>query len=179
MLIVMSLVFPVLQLVILGHAFGGNVKHLKVAVVDQDRGLPAVRVRELAAAAASGARTFDPIEYGDSGSAMDDLRNGRVNGVLTIPPDFSRRVLARNQPRVALIEDNTDSFVSASLAATVGSLIGSYKSGQPTTSRIPGRWSRPSPRRRRPHSPSRAPKAATCSPTWSCAWLKSSRSTRP
>ena len=25
---------------------------------------------------------------------------------LTIPPDFSRRVLARNDPRVALIEDN-------------------------------------------------------------------------
>ena len=31
--------------------------------------------------------------------------------MLTIPPDFSRRVLAKNDPRVALIEDNTDNFV--------------------------------------------------------------------
>src|SRR6186713_1849574 len=80
MLIVMSLIFPILQLVILGYAFGGNVKHLKVAVVDQDHGLPAVRIRELAGATSSGARTFDPIEYADPGVAMVDLRNGRVNG---------------------------------------------------------------------------------------------------
>ena len=88
--------------------------------------MPAVRVRELAAAASSGARTIDTIEYADSGQALTDLRNGRINGVLTIPPDFSRRVLARNEPRVALIEDNTDTFVSTALAATVGGLIASY-----------------------------------------------------
>ena len=43
MLIVMSMVFPLLQLVVLGYAFGGNVKHLRVAVVDQDHGVPAIR----------------------------------------------------------------------------------------------------------------------------------------
>ena len=48
MLIVMSMIMPLVQLVVLGYAFGGNVKHLKVAVVDQDHGVPAVRVRELA-----------------------------------------------------------------------------------------------------------------------------------
>src|SRR4029450_13278922 len=58
--------------------------------------------------------------------ALTDLRNGRVNGVLTIPPDFSRRVLAKNEPRIALIEDNTDNFVSVSLASTMGSLVGAY-----------------------------------------------------
>src|SRR5205823_4453859 len=104
MLIVMSMVFPVLQLIVLGNAFGGNVKHLKVAVIDQDRGVPAVKIRELAGAVTAGARTFETIDYADPGRALDDLRNGRVNGVLTIPPGFSRRVLQRNQPRVALIE---------------------------------------------------------------------------
>ena len=74
----------------------------------------------------SGARTIDTIEYADPARRSTDLRNGRVNGVLTIPPDFSRRVLAKNEPRVALIEDNTDNFVSAALAATVGGLIASY-----------------------------------------------------
>jgi ABC-2 type transport system permease protein len=128
-LIVVSMVFPLVQLVVLGYAFGGNVKHLKLAIVDQDRGVPAIRVHELAAAAASGARTIDVVDYGDQGQAISDLRNGRVNGVLTIPPDFSRKVLARNQPRVALIEDNTDNFVAVALSATMGGLISSY--GQP------------------------------------------------
>ena len=36
-LIVISLVFPIVQLVVLGYAFGGNVRHLKLAVVDHDR----------------------------------------------------------------------------------------------------------------------------------------------
>jgi ABC-2 type transport system permease protein len=125
-LIAMSMTFPIVQLVVLGYAFGGNVKHLKVGVVDQDHGVPAVRVRELASAIASGAQTIDTIEYSDQGRAIADLRNGRVNGVLTIPPDFSRRVLAKNEPRVALIEDNTDNFVSVALAGTLGSLVTSY-----------------------------------------------------
>src|SRR5437016_10435249 len=125
-LIAMSMTFPIVQLVVLGYAFGGNVKHLKVAIVDQDHGVPAVKVRELASAVSSGARTIDTIEYADQGQALVDLRNGRVNGVLTIPPEFSRRVLARNEPRVALIEDNTDNFVSSALAATLGGMLVTY-----------------------------------------------------
>src|SRR5262249_43322998 len=136
-LIAMSMTFPIVQLVVLGYAFGGNVKHLKVGVVDQDHGVPAVKVRELGCALPSGARTIRLLDSTDQGRAVTDLRNGRVNGVLTIPPDFSRRVLARNQPRVALIEDNTDNFVSSALAATLGGMLVSYN--QPATvPRIPG-----------------------------------------
>jgi ABC-2 type transport system permease protein len=136
-LIAIAMVMPLVQLVVLGYAFGGNVKHLKLAVVDQDRGVPAVKVRELAAAIASGARTIDTLEYTDPGAALTDLRNGKVNGVLTIPPEFSRRVLERADPKVALIEDNTDNFVSSALAATLSGMLASYN--QPAkASRIPG-----------------------------------------
>ena len=114
---------PIMQLVILGNASGGNVKHLKLAIVGQDHGVPAVRVRELASAVSSGAHTIDTFSDADQGAALADLRNGRVNGVLTIPPDFSRRVLAKNAPRVALIEDNTDNFVSVALAGTLGGIV--------------------------------------------------------
>ena len=93
-LIVISMIFPLVQLVVLGYAFGGNVKHLKVGVVDQDHGVPAVQIRELANAVAAGAQTFDLIDYSRSGHRRStDLRNGRLNGVLTIPPDFSRKSL--------------------------------------------------------------------------------------
>jgi len=136
-LIVIAMVMPLVQLVVLGYAFGGNVKHLKLAIVDQDRAVPAVKVRGLAGAISSGARTIDTFDYAESGAALTDLRNGRVNGILTIPPEFSRRVLEHAEPRVALIEDNTDTFVSAALAATLSSMLASYN--QPAkTSRIPG-----------------------------------------
>ena len=141
MLVIMAIMMPVVQLVVLGYAFGGNVKHLKVAVVDQDHGVPAVRIRELAGAVASGNQTLDLFEYADPGVALTDLRNGVVNGVLTIPPDFSRRVIGRNQPKVALISDNTDSFVSAALGATVGAVVGSFNQPAKTTTRIPGQAS--------------------------------------
>jgi ABC-type multidrug transport system permease subunit len=130
-LIVVSMVFPIVQLVVFGYAFGGNVKHLKLAVVDQDHGIPAVRVRELASAVGSGAKTFETIAYADPGQALSDLRNGRVNGVLTIPPEFSRRVLAGSEPRVALVQDNTDTFLSAALARTLGSLMDAYAGAPP------------------------------------------------
>jgi len=125
-MIVMALFMPIVQLVVLGYAFGGNVKHLKLAIVDQDHGVPAVKVRELASAAASGAHTIDIFDYADQGQAIDDLRNGRVNGVMTIPSDFSRRVLAKNEPHVALIEDNTDGFVSVAMAGTMGGSLQAY-----------------------------------------------------
>ena len=139
-LIVISLIFPIVQLVVLGYAFGGNVRHLKLAIVDQDHGVPAVKIRELASALASGARTIDAFDYADQGQALSDLRNGRVNGVLTIPPEFSRRMLERNDPKIALIEDNTDGFVSSALAAVLGGMVAAYSqparaprvAGQPT-----------------------------------------------
>src|SRR5512142_3375317 len=94
-LIVVSLVFPVAQLLVLGYAFGGNVKHLKVGIVDQSRSLPAVRLRELCGAVGANAGTFEVIPYADQGRALADLRSGGLNGVLTIPPDFAWRTLAQ------------------------------------------------------------------------------------
>ena len=135
LLIIMAMIFPLVQLVILGYAFGGNVKHLKLAIVDQDHGVPAVRIRELANAVSSGAHTIDLVDYSDSGAALADLRNGGINGALIIPPGFSRRSLQGNAPRVALVSDNTDNFVFASLGATMNSVVAAFNE-PPTHARI-------------------------------------------
>ncbi len=137
-LMAMSLIGPVLQLVVLGYAFGGNVKHLHVGVVDLDHKVPAVRIRELFGAVSANAKTFDTVEYADLGAALTDLRNGRLNGVLTIPPDYSRRLLAGDSPRVALVEDNTDNFVTGSLAASMGSIVGTMAQPAVIASRVSG-----------------------------------------
>jgi ABC-2 type transport system permease protein len=125
-LIVVSLIFPLVQLIVLGYAFGGTLKNLKVGLVDQDGGVPAVKIREMCGAIAANARTFEIVEYNDSGAALRDLRNGHINGVLTIPPGFSRRTLAGDEPRVALIQDNTDSFVANTLTGSITSLVDAY-----------------------------------------------------
>src|SRR5436853_3623203 len=125
-LIVMSLVFPIIQLVVLGYAFGGQVRNLKLAIVDQDHRLPAVKLRELTFAVTANAHTFETIDYSDSGQALTDLRNGVVNGVLTIPAGFSQRVVDKNRPEVALVEDNTDGFVSSAMIGSVSGLISAY-----------------------------------------------------
>ncbi|MBI3782111.1 MAG: ABC transporter permease [Deltaproteobacteria bacterium] len=138
-LIVMSLFFPIVQLVVLGYAFGGIVKHLKVAVVDHDHGISAVKVRELCSAVASGARTFETIDYSDEGLALADLRNGRLNGVLIIPPEFSRLQLEKAAPRLALIEDNTDTFVATTLAVSVDGMVAALNQQTMDPHRLPAR----------------------------------------
>ena len=111
-LVIVSIIMPLVQLVVLGYAFGGKIKHLEVGVVDEDHGVPAIKLQEMFQAVAANAETFTPITYSDKAQAMHDLRNGKLNGVLNIPPLFSRKVLAGAHPEVALIEDNTDQFSS-------------------------------------------------------------------
>jgi ABC-2 type transport system permease protein len=130
-LVLVSMVMPVLQLVILGHAFGGKVKNLEVGVVDQDHGVPAVKLKEMFQAVAANARTFETIAYSNQASALHDLRNGKISGVLNIPPHFSRKLLAGANPRLALIEDNTDQFASATLEGTFGALLRPYNDPAP------------------------------------------------
>jgi len=134
-LILVAMIMPLVQLVVLGYAFGGQIKDLRVGVVDQDHGFQAVKLREMLQAVSANARTFTPIPYSDQAAALRDLRNGKLNGVLNIPPQFSRKVLAGFNPHVAIIEDNTDQFVSATLEGSLSELLGSYnlKPPQPHT----------------------------------------------
>jgi ABC-2 type transport system permease protein len=134
-LMLVSMIMPLVQLVVLGYAFGGNIKDLHIGVVDQDHGIPAVKLKEMFQAVAANARTFDTVAYSDQASALKDLRDGKLNGVLNIPPEFSKKVLAGFNPNIGLIEDNTDQFSSATLEGTMGSLITAYnlKPPQPHT----------------------------------------------
>ena len=127
-LIVVSMIMPLVQLVVLGYAFGGKIKNLKVGVVDQDHGVPAIKLKEMFQAVAANARTFDTVPYTDQATALRDLRNGRINGVLNIPPNFSRDALAGASPRIALVEDNTDQFAASALEGTLDQLLVPYNS---------------------------------------------------
>jgi len=125
-LMMVSIVMPLVQLVVLGYAFGGKVKHLGVGVVDEDHGVQAVKLKEMFQAIAANASTFDTVAYTDQTAALRDLRSGRISAVVNIPPEFSRSVLAGNNPRIALIEDNTDQFAASALEGSLTQLLGPY-----------------------------------------------------
>lgn len=125
-LVIVSIVMPLVQLLVLGYAFGGKVKNLQVGVVDEDHGVPAIKLKEMCQAVAANARTFETIAYADEATAMRDLRNGKIGGVLEIPPQFSRKLLAGDNPRIALIADNTDQFSSSALGGALAGMLQTY-----------------------------------------------------
>ena len=114
-LMMASMIFPLVQLVVLGYAFGGKITNVQVALVDEDHGTKALDVRERLNAIVQYPKTFRLADYTDLPEAMIDLRAGFVKAVIYIPPDYSQRVLRSENPRIAFIEDNTDTFTSSGI----------------------------------------------------------------
>src|ERR1700692_1008399 len=114
-LMIMSMMLPLVQLVILGNAFGGKVRGAKVAVVDYDHGPQSVKVREAFDSVAVNIATFKTIPYEDERQAREDVRTGKVDAAVIIPAQFSRRVYSNNAPRIGLVVDNTDQITSGGM----------------------------------------------------------------
>ena len=112
-LMMSSMIFPLMQLIVLGYAFGGKIKGIKIAVVDEDRSAQSRDIRQRFDAIVAGPQTMKIENYSSISDAEIDLRAGFVRGIVYIPVDFSRRVDQGNRPRIAFIEDNTDNFVTS------------------------------------------------------------------
>jgi ABC-2 type transport system permease protein len=122
-LMMASMVFPLVQLVVLGYAFGGKIKGTTIAVVDEDRTVESWRIHEMFDAIAAGPKTFRVVNYDSLPQAVDDLRAGFVRGVILIPQDFSRRFYQRDRPRIVFTEDNTDQFISSALLERIQQMV--------------------------------------------------------
>jgi ABC-2 type transport system permease protein len=62
-LMVSSMIFPLMQLIVLGYAFGGKIKGIKVAVVDEDQSTASRDVRQRFEAVEAGPRTMTVENY--------------------------------------------------------------------------------------------------------------------
>jgi len=129
-LMMASMIFPLVQLIVLGNAFGGKIRDAKLGLVDQDGGTQALKIREAFDSVRSNMRTFEPVYYNDPKTAMDDVRNGKIQGAVIIPPQYSRRVYEQDQPRIALVVDNSDNFMSSTLEDELTSITNALN--QPT-----------------------------------------------
>jgi len=122
-LMIMSMMLPLVQLIILGNAFGGKIRGAKVAVVDYDHGPQSTRIREAFDSIAVNIATFTTVDYNDETQAREDVRTGKVDAAVIIPAQYSRRVYAQDAPRIGLVVDNSDQFLSSSLESEMQSLV--------------------------------------------------------
>ncbi len=143
-LMMSSMIFPLMQLIVLGYAFGGKIKGIKVAVVDEDRTVYSRDLRERFDAVVAGPQTMQVENYNSISDAIVDLRAGFVRAVVYIPVDYSRRVDQGNRPRIAFIEDNTDNFVTSEVLTRMQDLVkdinaglNPFQPGQPLTVPMP------------------------------------------
>ena len=112
-LMMASMIFPLVQLIILGNAFGGKIREAKMGVVDEDHGTQAIRIKEAFDSVRANAGTFVGIPYDNEVQAREDVRNGKIQGAVIIPAQYSKMVYEKNHPRIALIVDNSDNFMSS------------------------------------------------------------------
>lgn len=117
--ILSSVLLPIVYLLIIGNSFQGSLKHLPLAVVDQDQGPYAERLLERLRSVETGPETIRIIPVTDFTQAEEAVRAGRFKAVLMIPPHFSKDVLRGTAPQVGLVLDNTDGVSAATLQQTL------------------------------------------------------------
>jgi ABC-2 type transport system permease protein len=122
-LMLAAMVFPLVQLIVLGNAFGGKIHDARLGLVDHDGGPQAIRVLESLRSVESNARTFQITVYTDERLMTEDVRKGRLTAGLVLPPQFSRAVYEHTRPRIGLIIDNTDNFLTSTFEEVMTELV--------------------------------------------------------
>lgn len=122
-LMTVSLFLPLLQLVIIGYAVGGQVRNIEIALVTLDRGPEALELRQKLNAIEANSRVLDVRLDAGLDQAIQATRHGRVSAAIVIPENYSADVRRGAQPRLGLLVDNTDPFIVAALSAKLTELV--------------------------------------------------------
>ncbi|KDB10146.1 hypothetical protein LIG30_0887 [Burkholderia sp. lig30] len=111
---------PIIQLTLFGFAINTDPKHLPTAVIVAD---PSPFVRSFIAGMRNSAY-FDVIEtLPDEAAGRHALARGDVLFVLTVPADFSRRLLRGERPSLIVEADATDPVATASAIGALPGLV--------------------------------------------------------
>lgn len=117
--------FPVFLLVIFGYAINFDVKHIKLAVYDQDKSdLSRTFIRSF-----TNTEYFNLVMYIDSTQAIDHLLDHKVaQCVMIIPDDFSEKFYSNEEAKVQYLIDGVNSNTGAIIKNYVNSATASYSS---------------------------------------------------
>jgi len=134
----MMVAVPIVQLILFGFAINGDPKHLPLAVVVMDQS-------EFSRSFVAGLEnsgyfrvTQRPASVQQADKLLDE---GRVQFVLVVPSDFSRRLLRGERPAMLLAADATDPAATGNAIAALGGIgqrsIGRELSGSLAALRTP------------------------------------------
>ncbi|HXG80471.1 MAG TPA: ABC transporter permease [Sphingomicrobium sp.] len=110
---------PIIQLLLFGYAINSDPKHLPTAVLVQDQGQYARSVL----GALQRSEYFHIRHVSRSPAEMDELiERGAVQFAITIPGDFTRRVVRRDSPQILVEVDASDPAATGPAVAASQSL---------------------------------------------------------
>jgi ABC-2 type transport system permease protein len=110
---------PVIQLLLFGYAINSDPKHLPTAVLVQDQG----QFSRSILAALDNSDYFDLRYTARSPAEMHRLiERGAVQFAVTIPGDFSRRVVRRDEPQILVEADASDPAATGPAVAALAAL---------------------------------------------------------
>jgi len=117
--LVMILFFPVFFLLLFGYAVSFDVKHLPMAVLDQDKS--AASREFILKFTRSG--YFDLKENLSSASQFEDrLDSGKAKIIFNIPKGFSKNMVAARKTQVQVLLDGSDPLVASSALAYISAI---------------------------------------------------------
>jgi ABC-2 type transport system permease protein len=110
---------PIIQLLLFGYAINTDPKHLPTAVLIQDQGQFSRSI--LGALERSSYFSIDHVAR--SPREMDELiERGAVQFAITIPGDFTRRVIRHDKPQILVEADASDPAATGAAVAALNSL---------------------------------------------------------
>jgi ABC-2 type transport system permease protein len=115
----MIVAVPIMQLLLFGYAINDQPRHLPTAVLAQEN---TVFARSLLAAVKNSAY-FDVVATARTPAELDAmLRRGTVQFAITIPGDFSRRVIRGDNPQILVDTDASDPAATGPATAALAGL---------------------------------------------------------
>ena len=113
------LVVPIVQMLLFGYAINTDPRHLPTALLVQEN---SVLARSIVSSLANSAY-FDIVRQARSPAELERLvRTGEVQFAITIPGDFTRRVVRGDRPQILVEADATDPTATASALAALSRL---------------------------------------------------------
>lgn len=114
----MMILLPIIQLTIFGFAINTDPKHLPIAVVTYDQ---SEFTRSLISSMQTSEYYTIDTRYTTPDAAQEAFKKGEIQFILTIPSDFTRKLLRGEKPSLLLEADATDPVsVSTALASIEG-----------------------------------------------------------
>jgi len=110
---------PIIQLLLFGYAINSDPKHLPTAVLVQDNG----QFSRSVIGALQHSAYFDIVATARSPAELNELiERGTVQFAITIPGDFTRRVVRRDDPQILVEADASDPAATGGAVAALARL---------------------------------------------------------